>query len=131
LREVERRSLHFAQETGNQSYQVSASWLNRLKREEHELTVNKLIVVADIYDLSIERLIRSLYPRDAQPLSLRQLSSPNATMLLTGRKVGKAGKVFVSDLLHIRCRVKLRLKHSKAARAVLAARNLPAHTFAA
>ena len=36
-----------------------------------------------------------------------------------------------SDLPHFRCRVKLRLKYSKAALALLAARNLPAHTFAA
>src|SRR6202451_638135 len=76
LREVEERSLRFAQERGNQSYQVSASWLNRLEREEHGLTVNKLIVLADIYNLSIERLIRSIYPGDVQPLFLRQFSSP-------------------------------------------------------
>ena len=37
LREVEERSLRFAQQKGNQSYQVSASWLDRLEREEHEL----------------------------------------------------------------------------------------------
>jgi hypothetical protein len=36
-----------------------------------------------------------------------------------------------SDLPRFRCRVKLRLKHSKAALALLAARNLPAHTAAA
>jgi transcriptional regulator with XRE-family HTH domain len=52
LREVEERSLRFAQERCNQSYQISASWLNRLEREEHELTINKLIVLADIYNLS-------------------------------------------------------------------------------
>ena len=48
LREVEERSLRFAQEQGDQSYQVSASWLVRLEREDHELMVNKLIAVADI-----------------------------------------------------------------------------------
>ena len=69
-------TLRFAQERSNQSYQVSASWLHRLEREEHELTVNKLIVLADIYDLPIEQLLRSIYPGDAQPMSLRQLSSP-------------------------------------------------------
>src|ERR1700722_18298346 len=37
LREVEERSLRFARERGNQSYQISASWLDRLEREEHEL----------------------------------------------------------------------------------------------
>jgi hypothetical protein len=83
LREVEVRSLRFAQERGSQSYHVSASCLDRLEREEHELTVNKLIVLADIYNLSTEQLLRSLYPEDPQPMLLRQLFSPNVTMLLT------------------------------------------------
>jgi transcriptional regulator with XRE-family HTH domain len=83
LREVEERSLRFAQERGSQSYRVSASWLDRLEREEHELTVNKLIVLADIYNLPTEQLLRSIYPGDSQSLLLRQFSSPNAAMLLT------------------------------------------------
>jgi hypothetical protein len=37
----------------------------------------------------------------------------------------------LTDLPHFRCRVKLRLKHPKAALALSEARNLPAHTFAA
>jgi transcriptional regulator with XRE-family HTH domain len=82
LREVEERSLRFARERGNQSYQVSASWLDRLEREEHELTVNKLLVLAHIYGVSPEQLLRSIYPVDTRPILLRQLSGPNATMLL-------------------------------------------------
>jgi hypothetical protein len=39
-------------------------------------TINKLIVLTDIYNLSIERLIRSMYPGDAQPLSLRLRMRP-------------------------------------------------------
>jgi hypothetical protein len=99
LREVEERSLRFAQERGNQSYQVSASWLNRLEREEHELTVNKLIVLAYIYNLPTEQLMRSIYPGDAQPLSLRQLSSPNATMLLTEGPLEEQAKYLFPDTL--------------------------------
>jgi hypothetical protein len=83
LREVEERCLRFAQEKGNESYQISASWLDRLEREEHDLTVNKLIVLAEIYNLPLEQLLRSLYLGNSQPGLLRQLSSPNATMLLT------------------------------------------------
>jgi transcriptional regulator with XRE-family HTH domain len=83
LREVEERSLRFAQEKGNRSYQISASWLDRLEREEHDLTVNKLIALAEIYNLPPERLLRSLYLGNSQPGLLRQLSSPNATILLT------------------------------------------------
>jgi hypothetical protein len=99
LREVEVRSLRFAQQQGDQSYQVSASWLNRLEREEHELTVNKLIVLADIYNLPTEQLFRSIYPGDAQPMSLRQLSSPNATMLLTEGPLEKQAKYLLPDTL--------------------------------
>jgi transcriptional regulator with XRE-family HTH domain len=82
LREVEERSLRFAQEQGDQSYQVSASWLVRLEREDHELTVNKLIALAGIYNIPAEELLRSTHPRSTQPI-LRHLSTPNVTMLLT------------------------------------------------
>jgi hypothetical protein len=99
LREVEERSLRFAQQKGNQSYQVSASWLDRLEREEHELTVNKLIVLADIYNLSTEQLLRSIYPGNVQPMSLRQLSSPNATMLLTEGALEEQAKYLLPDAL--------------------------------
>src|ERR1700743_3922677 len=76
LREVEERSLRFAQERGNQSYQVSASWLDRLEREEHELTVNKLIALADIYNLATDELLRDIYPQALQTGLLRPLSRP-------------------------------------------------------
>jgi transcriptional regulator with XRE-family HTH domain len=83
LREVEERSLLLAKERGNQSFQVSASWLDRLEREEHELTVNKLVALSEIYNVPTENLLRSMHPQERQPLILRPLSSPNATLLLT------------------------------------------------
>jgi transcriptional regulator with XRE-family HTH domain len=49
LREVEERSVRAAQERRDPAYQISASWLNRLEREAHELTVNKLSVLAEIW----------------------------------------------------------------------------------
>jgi transcriptional regulator with XRE-family HTH domain len=99
LREVEERSLRFAQERRNQSYQISASWLNRLEREEHELTVNKLIVLAEIYNLRPEHLLRTLYPENPQPGLLRQLSSPNATMLLTEGPLEDRASYLLQDTL--------------------------------
>jgi transcriptional regulator with XRE-family HTH domain len=101
LREVEQRSLRFVQERGNKSFQVSASWLNRLEREEHELTVNKLISLVDIYNLSTEQLVRTMYPGDAQPLSLRQLSNPNATMLLTEGPLEEQAQYLLPDTLSL------------------------------
>src|SRR5580698_11433467 len=71
LREVEERSLRFAQERGSQSYQVSASWLDRLEREEHELTVNKLIALAEIYNLPTDQLLRSMHPANEPSVNLK------------------------------------------------------------
>jgi transcriptional regulator with XRE-family HTH domain len=98
LREVEERSLRFAQEKGNQSYQVSASWLDRLEREEHELTVNKLIALADIYNVPTEQLLRSMYPGNTRPVLLKQLSSPNATMLLTEGPLEEQARYLLPDV---------------------------------
>jgi transcriptional regulator with XRE-family HTH domain len=79
LREVEERTLRFAREKGNLSYKVSASWLDRLEREVHELTANKLVALAEIYNLPTEQLLRFACPEGSQPLP-KQLPSPNATM---------------------------------------------------
>jgi transcriptional regulator with XRE-family HTH domain len=99
LREVEERSRCFAQEKGNQSYQISASWLDRLEREEHELTVNKLIVLAEIYNLPLKQLLRSAYPGNPQPGLLSQLFGPNATMLLTDGLLEQQAKYLIPDTL--------------------------------
>jgi transcriptional regulator with XRE-family HTH domain len=97
LREVEERSLRFAQERGNNSYQVSASWLDRLEREEHELTVNKLITLAEIYNLPTEQLLRAIYPATTPPMPLRQLSGPNATILLTEGPLEEQARYLLPD----------------------------------
>jgi transcriptional regulator with XRE-family HTH domain len=99
LREVEERTIRFAHERGNLSYKVSASWLDRLEREAHELTVNKLIVLAAIYNLPTEQLLRSIYPGDPPPMPLRQLSSPNATMLLTEGPLGEQARYLLQGTL--------------------------------
>jgi transcriptional regulator with XRE-family HTH domain len=99
LREVEERSLQFARERGNRSYKVSASWLNRLEREAHELTVNKLIALAEIYNLPTEQLLRSICPGDPRPV-LKQLSNPNATMLITEGQLEQQAEYLVPDPIH-------------------------------
>src|ERR1700761_2865720 len=82
LREVEKRSLHLAQEKQNQSYHVSASWLHRLEREEHELSVSKLMALAEIYNVSPGQLLHCINPGSGQNLIPRQLSPKNASMIL-------------------------------------------------
>lgn len=81
LREVEQRSLRLAEQWGDQSYQISASWLNRLEREEHELTASRLIALAYIYNVCPEQLLRSTHPGIAQSMPLRQPFNPAVTIL--------------------------------------------------
>jgi transcriptional regulator with XRE-family HTH domain len=83
LREVEKRSLGIAGERGDTSFQISASWLDRLERNEHELTVNKLISLAQIYSIPTDQLIRAVYSENARTQILDQLSSSSLTILLT------------------------------------------------
>ena len=93
LREVEQRSRRIARERGDPSYQVSASWLNRLESDEHELTINKLIALAEIYSTSTDQLIGSTYTAEAESLS-NQLFSPNATILHTeGSQKSRANRL--------------------------------------
>jgi transcriptional regulator with XRE-family HTH domain len=67
LRDVEQRSEKFAGQTGNESFRISASWLNRLEREEHELTASRVIVLAHIYGVGPGRLLSLGQQDDATP----------------------------------------------------------------
>jgi transcriptional regulator with XRE-family HTH domain len=96
LREVEERSLRFAQEYGNQSHQVSAGWLARLEGEKHELTVSKLIALANIYNIPVEQLLHSISPVSPQPI-LRERSTPNVTMLLTEGPLEEQAKYMFTE----------------------------------
>jgi transcriptional regulator with XRE-family HTH domain len=61
LREVEERSNLLAQRCGNPAFKISAIWLDRVERENRELSAAKLIVLAYIY-------IRSDYRSNVGPL---------------------------------------------------------------
>jgi transcriptional regulator with XRE-family HTH domain len=97
LRDIETRSLQFARASGNPDYQISASWLARLEREEHELTAAKLIVLAAIYNLTYEEVLG--YPQPGSGLlgpSIGQ-SDPNATLLLEDGPMEEEAKSILPD----------------------------------
>ena len=78
LREVEKQSHDFARETGHDSFRISASWLDRLERAGHKLTTNKLVLLAHIYGVHPEELLRAMYPD-----SLGRDPPPDATRLFS------------------------------------------------
>lgn len=82
LREVEERSSQLAQQWENPSYKISASWLDRVEREDRELAAAKLIVLAVIYGLTADQML-ALIPGGGVSNKLDQISVPNSTLLLT------------------------------------------------
>jgi hypothetical protein len=83
LREVELLSLRIAEEREDRSFRISAGWLSRVERQEHELTVNKLMALAYIYNVRPEQLLPPKHPGNPESIPLRQVSNPDAMILLT------------------------------------------------
>jgi transcriptional regulator with XRE-family HTH domain len=84
LREVEQRTLRLAQQWGNPAYRISASWLDRVERENRGLSATKLIVLASVYSLTPEQML-ALCPPAGSPAHLSdEVSTPNATLLAEG-----------------------------------------------
>jgi transcriptional regulator with XRE-family HTH domain len=97
LREVEERSLQLAQHWSEPSYQVSASWLDRVEREGRRLSGVKLIVLAVIYSIPPDELLGFCSPgiNEAQKFDIR--SSPNTTLLLTGGPLEEHAKLWLPE----------------------------------
>src|SRR5580692_11699793 len=84
LREVEQRTLRLAQQSGNPSYRISASWLDRVERENRGLSATKLIVLASVYALTPEQMLSMCPPAGGAPAFSEEQSVPNATLLTEG-----------------------------------------------
>ena len=98
LREVEQRSLRLAQQLGNPAYRISASWLDRVERENRGLSAMKLIVLANVYSLSPEQMLALCPPTGLVSASADEMSVPNATLLAEGGLDAHA-KVWLPDTL--------------------------------
>lgn len=99
LREVEERSGRLAAEWGNPAYRISASWLDRVERENRGLSATKLIVLAFIYGLTAEQMLALCPPANASSSNLEQVSSPNATLLLNQGPLADHAKLWLPDKL--------------------------------
>ena len=98
LREVEQRTLHLAQQWGNPAYRISASWLDRVERENRGLSATKLIVLASVYSLTPEQMLAMCPPAEAVAVGAGPLSVPNATLLTQG-SLDAYGRALLPDSL--------------------------------
>jgi transcriptional regulator with XRE-family HTH domain len=87
LRDIEERSSRLAEQMENPSCQISASWLARVEREEHELTATKLVALAAIYNLSCDEVFGWYGSGRASPGIGKAASAPNTTLPLRNESV--------------------------------------------
>lgn len=97
LREVEERSSRLAHQWNNPAYRISASWLDRVEREDRGLSATKLIVLAYIYGLTAEQMISLCPPRPGKCHDIENISAPNATLLLTDGALEQHAKSLLPD----------------------------------
>jgi transcriptional regulator with XRE-family HTH domain len=99
LREVEERANLLAQKWGNASYRISASWLDRVERENRGFSAAKLIVVSYIYNLTNDQML-ALYPGVTDsPSQLEQVASPNTTLLVAAGPLGQHAQTWAPESL--------------------------------
>lgn len=97
LRDVEERSASLAQQWGNDAYRISASWLDRVERENRGFSATKLIVLAYIYNLTTDQMLALCPGTYSATAGLAQPSSPNSTLLLAQGPLEKHAKMWVPD----------------------------------
>lgn len=93
------RSLRLAQQGGNPAYRISASWLDRVERENRGLSATKLIVLAVIYGLTTDQMLAFCPSGIGGAAQLEQISSPNATLLLSEGPMEEHAKLWLPDSL--------------------------------
>jgi hypothetical protein len=96
---VEERTSQLAQQWGNLAYRISASWLDRVERENRGLSATKLIVLAFIYNLTMEQMLALCPGVNESPAQLELVSSPNSTLLLAKGPLADHAKLWLPDKL--------------------------------
>ena len=96
LREVEERSSQLALQWENPSYRISASWLDRVEREDRELSATKLIVLAVIYGLTADQML-AIIPGGNGANQLDLISTPNSTLLLSTGPLEQHARQWLPD----------------------------------
>lgn len=99
LREVEERSSLAAQQWGNTAYKISASWLDRIENENRGLSATKLIVLAYIYNLTMDQMFALCPGTTDSSAQLEHIASPNSTLLLLKGPLEEHARLWLPDSL--------------------------------
>lgn len=99
LREVEERSDLAAKQWGKPGYRISASWLHRIENDDRGLSAVKLIVLAYIYNLTLDQMLALCPGVGESSTKLESISRPNATLLLTQGPLEEHARVWLPDKL--------------------------------
>ena len=99
LREVEERSSVAAQQWGNTAYKISASWLDRIENENRGLSATKLIVLAYIYNLTMDQMFALCPGTTDSSAQLEHIASPNSTLLLVKGPLEEHARLWLPDAL--------------------------------
>ena len=97
LREVEERCSQIAQQWGEPSYRISASWLDRVEREGRRLSAVKLLVLAVVYSIPPRDLLVYCSPEVADSPALDPPLSPNTTLLLSSGPLEDHARLWLPD----------------------------------
>lgn len=97
LREVKQRSLDLSKSWGEPSYHISVSWLARVERGKHDLTIPKLISLATIYQEPAEELLRQCHPEHAKSYSGESIAGPNTTLLISRGPLNDRAEYLLPD----------------------------------
>jgi hypothetical protein len=97
LLDVEERSLRIAQEWGSPSYQISASWLGRVEREDRELSATKVLVLSAIYNIPSGEMLGYCQSENGGLPRFDPLAGPNTTLLLAEGPLGDQARDLLPD----------------------------------
>lgn len=99
LRDVEEHTGRLAQRVGIPGYRMSASWLDRVERENRGLAGAKLIVLACVYNLTNDQILALCPGVSDTPPPSDPFPSPNTTLLLEDGLLAQHARVRLPDTL--------------------------------
>ncbi len=99
LRDVEEQTARLALRVGVPAYRMSASWLDRVERENRGLAGAKLIVLACVYNLTNDQILALCPGVSDTPPHFDPLPSPNTTLLLEDGIMSQHTRLRLPDTL--------------------------------